>query len=99
MWNENTITALIHLKADEYGLSPSKARQMVATVRCESQFKTNAIGDGGKSWGLSQIHSPSWPMVSQDEAFDPNFAIDFMAQKFSIGKERLWTCWRILYLG
>ena len=97
MWNENTITALVYLTAHEVGLPPSKAREMVGTIRCESGFRPWVRGDGGVSRGLSQIHAPSWPEITDEQAFNPVFAVHFMADQFKKGNERAWTCWRSLY--
>lgn len=97
VWNENTITALVYLKAEQEGLSPAKAKEMVSTIKCESSFKPDAVGDGGHSRGLSQIHAPSWPDVTDEQAFDPVFAVSFMAEQFKRGNERAWTCWRLLH--
>lgn len=97
VWNENTITALVYTKADEVGLSATKAKEMVATIKCESTFKPGAVGDGGHSRGLSQIHEPSWPEITDEQAFDPEFAVSFMAEQFKKGNERAWTCHRKLF--
>lgn len=97
-WNENLITARIYTLADEYGLSPKKAKQIVETVRCESRFKVDAVGDGGKSFGLVQIHLPSWRgQITKQKALDPDYALEFITRKFSEGSPHLWTCWRLLY--
>jgi soluble lytic murein transglycosylase-like protein len=63
-------------------------------VRCESQYNPNAVGDGGNSRGLVQIHKPSHPNISDEEAFDPDFALKFLTKNLAEGKGRMWTCWR-----
>jgi hypothetical protein len=85
---------LVSYYAKEYNVSEAR---MTATIKCESSFNPNAIGDGGKSYGLSQIHLPSHPSVTIEEATTPQFAIEFMAQAFQKGQQRMWTCWRKLY--
>lgn len=88
-----SVDDLITLYAKKYGVS---RETLYKTIECESNFVTDARGDGGKSRGLSQIHSDYWPEITDDMADDPSFAVDFMAKKFSEGKGHLWTCFRSL---
>lgn len=83
----------VNQMASQYEVS---ARTMKKVINCESRFNKNAIGDGGYSFGLSQIFLPAHPNVTKEQALDPKFAIEFMAEKFSQGKARLWTCYRNL---
>ncbi len=89
--SENELRSYAILKANEYGVS---FHEMSVTIGCESSWNPKAIGDSGRSRGLAQIHAPSWDDISDDQAFDPYFSIDFMAKKFSEGQQDLWTCWR-----
>ena len=73
------------------------AEHLVATLRCESHFNANAIGDGGDSYGLAQIHLPSHPNISPEQALDGYWAIDWTIQQFYIGNAKLWSCWKRLY--
>lgn len=67
-------------------------------VDCESDYDPNAVGDGGDSFGLSQIHLPSWDgKITEGEARDPDFALNFLGQKLSEGQGRLWTCYKKKY--
>jgi soluble lytic murein transglycosylase-like protein len=68
---------------------------MYRVVHCESRLNPKAIGDGGKSRGLVQIHAPSHPYVTKAQAFDPDFALNFLGKNLSAGKGKMWTCWRI----
>lgn len=70
---------------------------MARVINCESSNNPNAVGDHGYSFGLAQIHLPSHPYVSREEALDPEFAVEFMAKNFKAGNARLWSCWRKLY--
>lgn len=54
-------------------------------------------GERERSYGLAQIHLPSHPTVTKEQATDPDFAITFMVKEFSKGNQRAWTCWRKLY--
>ena len=90
-----TVPELIQKYATEYNVSASK---MTKTIQCESSFNPNAVGDGGNSYGLSQIHLPSWGgSITKEQALNPDFAVKFMAQQFSQGNARKWTCYRIYY--
>lgn len=88
-----TIDQLIDEKSAEYNVSASLMRKI---IHCESSGNPNAVGDGGYSFGLVQIHSPSWPDITQEQAVDPEFAINFLAKKLSEDKGHLWTCYRMI---
>lgn len=89
-----TIDELISFYASHYKVSASQMRN---TIKCESSFNTKAVGDGGHSIGLSQINLPSHVTISRSQAENPRFAIEFMAQEFSKGHQKIWTCYRNLY--
>jgi hypothetical protein len=63
----------------------------------ESGWNPEAVGDGGTSIGLVQIHLPAHPDVTREQALDPDFALTFIVDKFLNGEEHLWTCWRAIY--
>lgn len=88
-----TIDEVIHLSAVKYGVSESLMRQI---IKCESGFRPDAIGDGGYSYGLVQIHLPSHPYVTSEQAKDPEFAVDFLAKNLAVNKGSMWTCYRML---
>lgn len=88
-----TIDELIHDSALKYGVSESVMRTV---IRCESGFRPNAIGDHGHSFGLVQIYLPAWPSITREQALDPEFAVEFLAQKLSNQQGYLWTCHRLL---
>lgn len=92
-WTEERIKSEIDTVAEEYGVS---AEVMKTVVRCESGYKTTALGDGTKSRGLVQIHS-DFHDVTDEEAYDPKFALRFLAEKLKEGKGDLWTCYRMYY--
>ena len=77
---------------------------MHAVVNCESEYQVDVQskyirpdGTREKSFGLSQIYLPAHPDVSYEEAINPDFALNFMAEKFSQGKHSLWSCYKTLY--
>jgi len=93
-WSVQEVKTLVDYYADMYGVS----RQLMhKVVNCESSYNYKAVGDGGKSFGLSQIHKPSHPSITYEQSINPNFALDFMASSISKGKGEMWTCWRQLH--
>jgi soluble lytic murein transglycosylase-like protein len=79
--------------AELYGVSKEVMHHI---VKCESSYNPNALGDYGHSRGLVQIHSPSHPHLSYEQAYDIEFSLDFLAKNLSEGKGRMWTCYRML---
>lgn len=85
--------------ANKYGVS---AEEMIATINCESKFnnvQSYIVNNGIRedSHGIVQIHLPSNPQVTKEQAYDIDFSLDFMAKSFSEGKQRLWSCYRQLF--
>jgi hypothetical protein len=70
---------------------------MHTVINCESSYNPRALGDNGYSRGLVQIHSYYHPTVTDEMAYDPDFAIEFLAEKLQQGKGHLWTCYRKNY--
>lgn len=91
-YDKDMISQIIGYYAHEYNVSEKIMNKVIA---CESTYNPQAIGDGGKSFGLSQIHLPSWGgKITKEQATNPYFAVEFLAEKLSKGQGRLWTCWR-----
>lgn len=90
-WTEERIKQEIDTVAEEYGVSP---KVMHKIIKCESGYNPKALGDGGKSRGLVQIHS-DYHDVSDEEAYDPKFAIEFLAKALREGKGNLWSCYKM----
>ena len=89
----DTINELIVRYSSILGVSEGVMRTV---IKCESGYNPNAVGDGGYSYGLVQIHLPSWPSISKEQALSPEFAIKFLAEKLSKDQGYLWTCYRNL---
>lgn len=53
------------------GFSDAGAATMAAIMLAESGGQSNAVGDGGTSVGLAQIHLPAHPGVTSAQASDP----------------------------
>lgn len=54
-------------------------------------------GQREQSFGLPQIHLPSHPTISHEQATDPEWSLEWMVQQFANGNQTAWTCWRQLY--
>lgn len=83
---------LIEKYAQEYKVSSYKMKR---TIWCESQYKnvqSNVIKNGVReeSYGLVQIHLPSHPHITKEQALNPEFAIKFMAREFALGNSWKW---------
>ena len=89
-WTEERIKQKIDEVAEQYNVNP---QVMHKVIKCESSYNPNALGDGGKSRGLVQIHS-DYHDVSDEDAYNPQYAIEFLARMLSQGKGNLWTCYR-----
>lgn len=78
----------VYQVSEMYGVS---GYQMERTIECESRFNNvqssvkDPSGPNGRedSWGIAQIHLPSHPDVSREEAMNEEFAIKWMAQNFN----------------
>lgn len=96
-----TIDELIYEASIEYGVSEAVMHHI---VKNESAYSPQAIGDKNyyckrtgqiaPSYGLVQINTGCWhPHVTIEQAYDPEFAITFLAKNLAQGKCHLWsTC-------
>ena len=74
-------TNLISTATSENDIHPSL---IAAMLWQESGYRPEAINDGGKDGidrGIAQINSKWHPEVSDEQAFDPNFAIPWMVRQ------------------
>lgn len=63
----------------------------------ESGWNPESVGDNGTSFGLVQIHLPAHPGITEKQAKDPTFALNFIVDEFIKGNEWKWTCWKAVY--
>ena len=91
--SSSSLDEKIDIVATKYGVQPSLMRSV---IKCESSYRTDAIGDGGTSFGLVQINLPSHPTITKAQAFDADFALDFLASNLAKGKGDMWTCYRMI---
>ena len=88
----------IHEKIDFYAEKHNVSAEIISKViNCESSFNPNAVGDNGHSRGLVQIYDDYHPEVTHEQAFNEDFAIEFLAKKLAKGQGHLWTCYRKYY--
>lgn len=81
---------LIGFYSQYYAVSSTTMRTIVKRESAGNQY---AIGDHGSSYGLTQIHLPAHKDVSIQEAFSPEFSLNFLAYHLSLGQCYLWsTC-------
>lgn len=86
-----SIGAKIDRFASQFGVSSEVMRKIVA---CESGFHPDAVGDQGESRGLVQINRPAHPSITDEQAFDPDFSLNFLAKNLKDGKGEMWTCYK-----
>ena len=98
--SSTTIVAYIKKEALKRNIEPEP---IIETIKCESNFIPDvqsrhryADGTREQSFGLVQIHLPSHPYVTKEQANDPEFAIDFILDAWQSGQQRMWTCARML---
>lgn len=105
------VEQLVKAKAKQYGVSAEQMlttircenKPLDPNKQSGHRYKFNSpkrkivLGEQERSFGLVMIHLPDHPTVSLAEATDPEFAINFMAEKFAKGEQRAWTCWKIHY--
>ena len=85
---------IIMMRTEASGVS---FKEVYRTISCESDFNPDAVGDSGQSRGLVQIHRPSHPHITDEQAFDPEFALNFIIQESKRGNQWKWTCWRNIF--
>jgi soluble lytic murein transglycosylase-like protein len=87
----------IRLSAQIYGIDPDLALKV---CQCESNFDPFAIrfnSNGSVDRGLYQINDYWHPEVSDEQAFNYEFSIDFFCQAVKAGNLYWWNsskkCW------
>lgn len=93
-----TVT-LVDVFGDKYGLSDYWKYVSLSVVRCETggtfdaEIKSKHVGED--SWGLAQIHLPAHLDVTEEEAKNPYFAINFLTSNI-MKHPSWWTCYTML---
>jgi len=82
----------------QYDISEKDIETILNIIECESNFvsKQSDIWRNGKrelSFGIAQIHLPSHPDVTKEQALDKEFSIHWTAKKWKEGF-RGWSCYK-----
>jgi hypothetical protein len=81
---------LIPFYANLYGVSTDTMDYIVSH---ESGYGEYQVGDHGTSLGLVQIHLPAHPNITAQEAYNPFYALNFLALSLRQGRCSMWsTC-------
>ena len=75
--------------------------EFMATLECEASFRNvqsghpNHNGPNGRedSWGVVQIHLPSHLDITREQALQPFWSLNWMAEQWVKGNKRIWSCW------
>jgi len=102
-WKEDTFPQPKPLTIKEYAYQVAvenghDPKLFMDVISCESGFNPGVDGDLdlGVSRGLVQIHVPSHPEVTAEQAYDPYWSIDWMVGAWNNDKQSWWSCWRML---
>ena len=82
-----SLEAQIERIALDHGIDHQHLKNL---VKCESNFDPKA--DNGEDRGIVQINRKAWPNITDEQAFDVEFSLNFAAEKIAEGKGYLWTC-------
>ena len=90
------VKGLIVYHAKEYGVS---SERMEKTLFCESSLLSSAtnINRREHSVGIAQINLLAHKDVTEEQARDNDFAIEWTAKAFSEGKQNMWSCYTKIY--
>lgn len=92
-WTSEELTQLIVETARKHQINEIR---FLKTAQCESSLRASVVGDDGNSIGLFQIHLPSHPTVTEEQAMNPEWAVEWAAEKFK-KNPKIWVCYNILY--
>lgn len=94
--SKECVLELIKKYAKEYDFPENTALRVAS---CESEFKVNAVGDGGKAYGIYQFHKPTFDMFAKKfgeklDYYDTEHNIQLAIWALSNDKGHHWTCYR-----
>jgi hypothetical protein len=68
--------------------------ELMTVIKCESDFKYNAVGDGGASYGIAQFQKPTWDIFGcKGDYHSAKDQLVCMAESWKKNLQRHWTCW------
>ena len=97
-----TIAAYVRQVQQEYGLGDD----FYETLKYESwgfqNIQSHVPSKTGPneredSWGTCQIHLPSHPHITKEQAMDPEWCVEWTAEQFKAGRQSKWTAWRLFH--
>ena len=99
--SKECVVALINKYADQYDFDQKLALD-IAT--CESELKTNAVGDHGKAYGIYQFHKPTFDEFSKKlgekmDYHDTEDNIKLAIWALSKDKGQHWSCYRHIIIA
>lgn len=99
-----TTRELINMKVEQastkYGVSEDLLHSI---IKCESGYRVDVYGDGGKAFSLLQFHKPTFEMFKKQAGMEQlsytswEDQIELGAWAFANGKQSHWTCFSKLY--
>ena len=92
-----SVKETFELYAKIYNVS---SEQMYKTAFCESSLNPNAINSTSREYsvGIAQINLMAHKNITVEQAKDVDFSVKFMASEFSKGNQKIWSCYRKIYL-
>lgn len=75
--------------ATKHGVDPE---YMWRIVYCESGGRADAKNPTSSATGVVQILLSAHPDITRDQALDPDFSLDWMANHLSQGHDGMWVC-------
>lgn len=82
------IEEIINLECPDWNV----ARQSFVRYKKDHPEWGVKAGDRERSFGLAQIHLPSHPTITYEQATNADFAIKFLASEISRGRGWQWSC-------
>lgn len=69
---------------------------VLAIAKCESDFNKNALHSSEKEYslGIFQINLKAHKDITEEQALNPFFNINWAIEQMAQGKWSMWTCWR-----
>jgi hypothetical protein len=81
-----TIEQMIDMAAESHSIATTTLYNL---IWAESRLDPKA--DNGYDRGLAQINREAWPEITDEQAFDPEWALNWTAQKIADGESYIWT--------
>lgn len=90
-----TVPELIEHVSEPYNVNTDILKRV---AWCESSYRYNVYGDGGKAYGIYQFHKPTFDHFSKKLGEELNYYSSYdqaklAAYMFENGKQSHWTCY------